>query len=117
MLWSTELRARGRILAGRTGCSGSRSGPLAVQAGGEKAEGNRKPSLWSPREAAVTVARLEPSDHVPGPEAAGEAVWSMESVQIAQLVAFVLLVSIPLLFLEAGMRRARRQRPGRRGGG
>jgi len=40
----------------------------------------------------------------------------MESAQLAQLVVFVLLVSIPLLFLEAGMRRARRQRHGRHGG-
>jgi hypothetical protein len=39
----------------------------------------------------------------------------MESAQVAQLVIFVLLVSVPLLFLEAGMRRARRQRHGRRG--
>jgi hypothetical protein len=38
----------------------------------------------------------------------------MESAQLGQLVVFVLLVSIPLLFLEAGMRRVRRERQGRR---
>jgi len=40
----------------------------------------------------------------------------MDAQQVGQLVAFVLLVSIPLLFLEAGMRRARRGQQGRREG-
>jgi hypothetical protein len=40
----------------------------------------------------------------------------MDMPAIGQLVFFVLLVSIPLLVLDAAMRRARRQggRPGRR---
>jgi hypothetical protein len=38
----------------------------------------------------------------------------MEGAQLGQLVVFVLLVSIPLLFLEVGLRRVRRQRQGRR---
>lgn len=40
----------------------------------------------------------------------------MELPEVGQLVVFVLLISVPLLFLEAGMRRSKHQRrgPGRR---
>jgi hypothetical protein len=34
----------------------------------------------------------------------------MDAQEIGQLVAFLLLISIPLVFLEIGMRRVRRQR-------
>jgi hypothetical protein len=41
----------------------------------------------------------------------------MDLPEVGQLVAFVLLVSIPLLFLEAALRRSKQRRrdPGRRG--
>jgi hypothetical protein len=41
----------------------------------------------------------------------------MEPIEIGKLVAFVLIVAVPLLFLEAAMRRSKRERerPGGRG--
>jgi len=41
----------------------------------------------------------------------------MDTAEVGQLVAFVLLISIPLLFLDVAMRRSKHQnrRPGGRG--